>query len=168
MKRRASVFGLIMVTILWAAVPAGATFSEFAIGAKVGTLGLGGEVTTDLVPRVNLRGSLQWLDFNYETEIEGVNYNLDLSFLHPLVMADWYVFGGSFRLSGGVLFDGTDIRLDATSTWTGTTTSPGWRPRRSMRATSCVSRMPLAAVDTDRQQDRATSSGSGTWTESVE
>ncbi|MCX5646997.1 MAG: hypothetical protein NTZ17_20300 [Phycisphaerae bacterium] len=116
MKRRASVFGLIMVTILWAAVPAGATFSEFAIGAKVGTLGLGGEVTTDLVPRVNLRGSLQWLDFNYETEIEGVNYNLDLSFLHPLVMADWYVFGGSFRLSGGVLFDGTHICLDATST----------------------------------------------------
>ncbi len=114
MKRRATVLGFILVIILLAAAPAGATFSELAIGAKVGTLGLGSEVTTDLIPRVNLRGSLQWLDFSYETDIEGVNYDLDLSFLHPLVMADWYVFGGSFRLSGGVLFDGTDICLDAT------------------------------------------------------
>ncbi len=115
MKCRARVFGFILVIVLLAAGPAGATFSELAIGPKVGTLGLGGEVTTDLIPQVNLRGSLQWLDFNYEADIEDIHYDLDLSFLHPLVTADWYVFGGSFRLSAGVLFDGTDIRLDASS-----------------------------------------------------
>jgi hypothetical protein len=115
MRCQAGFWKLVVLTVLLAAGPAGAAFSEFALGAKVGTLGLGGEVTTDLLPQVNLRGSLQWLDFNYDTDIGDIHYDLDLEFLHPLAVVDWYPFGGSFRLSGGVLFDGTDICLDATA-----------------------------------------------------
>lgn len=94
---------------------AGAALDEWAIGLKTGTLGIGGELTTDLLPNVNLRGSVQWLDFDFEAEFDDIDYDVDVEFLNPLLMIDWYPFSGGFRVSGGILFNGTDISLDATS-----------------------------------------------------
>jgi hypothetical protein len=109
-----AVLSVVLVVVLVCS-SARAAFDEFAIGAKAGTLGLGGDITTDLIPQVNLRAGVQWLDFGFDAQLGDVDYTLDLNFLNPLVLVDWYPFKGSFRISGGVLFNGTEIHLKAQS-----------------------------------------------------
>jgi hypothetical protein len=101
------------MAVLSTSDPAWALFEDWAVGPKIGTLGLGGEVTTDLIPQVNLRGSLQWLDLAFDAEFESVDYDVDLDVFNPLLVVDWHVFNDAFRISGGVLCNGPDIGLDA-------------------------------------------------------
>ncbi|MGE5293622.1 MAG: hypothetical protein ACM3VT_02210 [Solirubrobacterales bacterium] len=94
---------------------ADAALDEWAVGAKVGTLGVGGEVVTDLLPGVNLRGGVQWLGFGFEAEFDDIDYDVDVDLFNPLAVLDWYPFAGDFRISAGVLFNGSEIDLEATS-----------------------------------------------------
>jgi hypothetical protein len=94
---------------------AGAAFDEWAIGFKSGTLGIGGELTTNLVPDVHLRGGLQWFGLDFEAEISDIEYDVDIELLNPMLVLDWYPFSGDFRISAGVVFNGSDIDLEATS-----------------------------------------------------
>ncbi len=104
----------VVVAILAVCGRAGAAFDKWALGFKTGTLGLGGELTTSLAPNVNLRGSIQWLDLDFDVEFDDIDYDVDVDFFNPLLLVDWYPFQGGFRVSGGLLFNGSDISLDAT------------------------------------------------------
>ncbi len=115
MGYRAGIALSVTVAVMLLCGKTGAAFNELAIGAKTGTLGIGGELTTDLTPQLHLRGGIQWLDFDFETEIDDIDYDVDVEFFNPLVVLDWYPFENAFRVSAGVLFNGTDIELDATT-----------------------------------------------------
>jgi len=115
MKVRTGIVLLAAAAFLATCGNARATFEELAISAKAGTLGLGGDLTTDLLPQVNLRAGVQWLDFGFDAQLGDVDYELSLDFLNPLILVDWFPFAGSFRISGGILFNGTDIQLEARS-----------------------------------------------------
>jgi len=114
MRRRTPIMLSVMSLILLSSGRAGAVLDKWAIGAKAGTLGLGGDLTTDILPGLNLRGGIQWLNLNLDAEFEDIDYSVDVDLLNPLLLLDWYPFGGSFRLSGGVLFNQSDIDLRAT------------------------------------------------------
>jgi len=94
---------------------AGAAFDEWAIGAKAGTLGIGGELTTNLVPDLHLRGGVQWFGLDFEAQIEDIDYDVDVELFNPMLVLDWYPFSGNFWVSAGVVFNGSDIDLEATS-----------------------------------------------------
>ena len=115
MRFRTQTVLLVVTAVLWMSGSARALFEDWAIGPKIGTLGWGGEVTTDLIPQVNLRGSAQWLDFDIEAEFEDVDYDLDLDLFNPVLMLDWHVFDDAFRISGGVLLRGPEFDLEARS-----------------------------------------------------
>jgi hypothetical protein len=115
MTVRAAVVLTAALIVLSACGQTQAAFDELAIAAKAGTLGIGGDLTTNLIPQVNLRGGVQWLAFGLGAEFGDIDYDLDVDFLNPLVMIDWYPFKGSFRVSGGVLFNGSELELRATS-----------------------------------------------------
>lgn len=88
--------------------------NRFAIGAKSGTLGLGGEFTAKILPAVNWRVGYNTLDFEYDDlEIEDVVYDASLDFSSFTALADWHIFEGSFRISGGVISMDHTGRLDA-------------------------------------------------------
>jgi hypothetical protein len=110
--RAASVLSAVSV-MLSVCGQARAAFNELAVAAQAGTLGLGGDLTTNLIPQVNLRAGVQWLDFGFSAPLGHIDYDVDLNLLNPLVLIDWYPFSGSFRVSGGVLFNGSDIHLRA-------------------------------------------------------
>ena len=113
---RAAAVVSIVAALLLPGRQARAAFEEWAIGVKSGTLGLGGEIATDLVPDVlHLRGSVQWLEFDFDVEIDDIDYDVGVEFLNPLLLLDWYPFAGDFRISAGALFNGSDIDLEATS-----------------------------------------------------
>lgn len=115
MGHRAGVILLALTgTLCWTG-RAGAALEDWAIGAKAGTLGIGGEIVTDIVPDVHIRGSFQWLDFGFDAEFDDIDYDVDVEFLNPMLLLDWYPFAGGFRISAGVLFNGSDIDLEATS-----------------------------------------------------
>jgi hypothetical protein len=101
--------------MLWPVGRAGAALDEWALGFKSGTLGIGGELTTNLLPDVNLSAAVQWLAFDFDLEIDDVEYDVDVEFFNPLVKLDWYPFAGDFRICAGVLFNGSDVDLEATS-----------------------------------------------------
>ena len=115
MRVRTGALLPVILVIALACSSAYAAFNELAIAAKSGTLGFGGDVTTNLIPQVNLRAGVQCLDFGFDAQFEEVDYEVDLDFFNPLILVDWYPFGGDFRISGGVLFNGTDIQLEARS-----------------------------------------------------
>jgi len=104
----------VATTLAWA-TQARAALDEWAIGLKSGTLGIGGELTTNLAPDVQLDASIQWFKLDFDVEIDDIDYDVDLELLNPLVKLSWYPFAGDFRISAGVLFNGSDIDLDATS-----------------------------------------------------
>jgi hypothetical protein len=102
---------LVAATVLLACGSAQATFDEWAIGAKIGTLGIGGDLTTSVIPQVNLRASVQWFECSFDAQVSDIDYDVDLNLLNPLLLLDWYPFNGSFRISAGALFNASSIQL---------------------------------------------------------
>jgi len=102
-----SVFIPVTALLLCAAGPAAA--DSFAIGAKAGTTGLGIEGTWRLTDSVNLRGGYYAFDYGTELEETDVEYDGDLRLRNAALFADWHVFGGRFRLSGGAIHTGNEF-----------------------------------------------------------
>jgi hypothetical protein len=115
MGHRAGVVLLTIVTACSLGGRAEAALDEWAIGFKAGTLGIGGELATNLLPDVHLRGSVQWFALDFDVEFDDIDYDVDLDMLNPMLVLDWHPFAGDLRLSVGVLFNGIDIDLEATS-----------------------------------------------------
>ncbi|MDE0839759.1 MAG: hypothetical protein OSB41_12005 [Kiritimatiellae bacterium] len=112
---------LIAVACLWisaadAADDAAPTKGRPAVGVKIGTLGVAGEVTIPLTERINLRGVANYLEFTTDKKIDDIDYDLDLAFSSFGGYLDVHPFGNNFRVSGGVLSNGNEIDLDATPT----------------------------------------------------
>lgn len=105
----------VIAAILLPAGRAGAALDDWAVGLKSGTLGIGGELTTNLAPDVHLDAGIQWFELDFDVEIDDIDYDVDLELLNPLVRLSWYPFAGDFRISAGVLFNGSDVDLEATS-----------------------------------------------------
>jgi hypothetical protein len=85
---------------------------DVAIAGKTGTLGLGGELTVNLLTDVNVRLGATWFDLDFDGEASDIDYDVDLDLLAFPIMLDWYVFDDAFHLSAGVLFNETDFGLD--------------------------------------------------------
>jgi hypothetical protein len=90
---------------------------RFAVTGKVSTLGLGGELTTAITPKVNARVGVNALQLNVdENKVEDVEYDTELDFSSLSVLADWHVFDDAFRISGGVLSMNNGIEMNARPT----------------------------------------------------
>lgn len=113
------------------AMPVQAQIGPFAVGAKASTLGLGVEATMRLTGPLALRASYNSytisttsqsddseIDFDVKLKLQGTPITLDL---HPT--------GGSFRISGGMVFNTPTGELTATNATTmtigGDTYNPG-------------------------------------------
>jgi hypothetical protein len=90
--------------------------ANFAVGAKLSTLGIQAEATVGLTETLNLRGSYNFLDFSTDEEFDDVNYDIDIDFSSISALIDWYPFRNSFRITGGVVSHNSDAILDATPT----------------------------------------------------
>ena len=86
---------------------------RYAVSGKASTLGLGGEFTTGVTSNINARVGLNVLDVDVEEEIEDVEFDMGIDLSSFSALADWYVFNGSFRLSGGIIAMDNEIDLEA-------------------------------------------------------
>lgn len=112
------LFSLVAMAVIAGFAKSAAAQGGLAIGAKVGTLGPGVELSGYLVENLNIRGGFNYLPYSYEFEDGGINYDADLTMQSGLILLDWHMFGNNFRLSAGLTIN--DNMLEGT----GTTTEP--------------------------------------------
>lgn len=79
------------------------------IGAKAGTLGLGVEISTSLLPTTRLRGGFNYLSYSFDSSISNIDYEFEPEFNSFSLLFDWHPFSGSFFLSGGVYLNNNSV-----------------------------------------------------------
>ena len=112
MKKLLPVAALLVTLSL----PLTASAQGIALGAKIGTLGPGLDVTVSLVDRLNLRVNGNYLKISAETTQSDIDYDADLTLGSALAMLDWHPFGNNFRISAGAVYNGNELGLEATPT----------------------------------------------------
>jgi hypothetical protein len=103
----------------WGAVSMGILLAapgraEVAIAAKAGSLGLGAELTAGLSPQWNVR--LGANGFNYtdnRRRVGQIEYDATAKLRNATALLDWHPGSGGFRLTGGLVYNGS--RIDGTS-----------------------------------------------------
>jgi hypothetical protein len=105
------------VTLLaGAASQANAQDGRFAVGANIGTPGVGAELQYKLNDNFVVRGGGDWMNFNYDHTYSGVDYSAKLKTGTGGAFIDWHPGGGGFFLSGGGYFGERKARLDGRPT----------------------------------------------------
>jgi hypothetical protein len=107
-------------------------FSTVGIGFRASDLGLGAEVATPIVNKLNLRAGFNLFNYSASISENQVNYNGTLQLRSVETHVDWFPFGGSFHLSPGVmLYNGNKLNASITETvhsqpftWNGDTYTP--------------------------------------------
>lgn len=86
--------------------------SEVGITGSVGTTGVGAHATFPISPSVNARLGLGYLGYNYKGSTRDMQYDLDLKANTYDALIDWYPEkGSSFRITGGVAYNGNQIAV---------------------------------------------------------
>ena len=86
---------------------------QWAIGAKGGTLGFGGELTKKIATDINTRIGFNTLDYSFDDDVSGIDYDFGLHLRSLSGLVDWYIFDGPFRITGGVLSIDNEFDLKA-------------------------------------------------------
>jgi hypothetical protein len=108
MKRTA----VVLAALLTLALPAAAS-AQLSVGARAGTVGLGGEVSYGLTRLLAIRGGIGFVPYTYQDEFEQVDYEIAFPDRIWNVGVDLYPTGGGLRISAGLLHRPA-FELDAT------------------------------------------------------
>ncbi|GBD97670.1 MAG TPA: hypothetical protein ENG83_05220 [Nitrospirae bacterium] len=84
-----------------------------SIGLKVSTLGAGLEVERSFTESIGVRIGANYFPYDHTDTLDDIEYNVDLKLMSVSALLDWHPFKGSFRISGGVLYNGNEIEADA-------------------------------------------------------
>jgi hypothetical protein len=86
-----------------------------AVSAKCSTLGLGGEAHVQITPGINARLGANVFNLDLDGTESDIEYDFGLDLLSCSALCDWHVFGGSFRITAGVILNDTNVDLTAKS-----------------------------------------------------
>lgn len=105
-------------------------FADATVNGKLSTLGFGVEAAFPLAQSIDARIGYNGYKYNFdETSTSNgltTNYNGDLKLSTVQLLADWHPWEGSFRLSGGVIFNNNKFEMTAQPS--GTTVNIGGTP----------------------------------------
>lgn len=86
---------------------------EFNTGIKIGTLGLGLDVSTPITDKLSARFNLNGASYSDTDTQNGNDYEGTLDLLTAGALVDYYPFENNFRLSGGVYYNGNGFTGNA-------------------------------------------------------
>jgi len=90
-------------------------WTGFALGLKIGTLGIGADASVYLDDWVNFRANIGFLDFTFKDTIDDIDFDLDVDFQTAMFLLDFFPFdGGNFRISGGVALLDNSMTVEGT------------------------------------------------------
>jgi hypothetical protein len=90
--------------------------ADIGIGGRVGTLGIGVEVTKLLAPGFNARVGFNLFSYGYSAVEDEVNYDMNLNLRSFAILFDLHPAPNrGFRLTGGILLNGNGVDMTALS-----------------------------------------------------
>lgn len=98
--------GFTVLLLVLAASPGAA---QVALGAKAGTLGAGAELTVGLSRQLNTRLGLNAFDYSERREASDIEYDGEASLRTATALLDWHPGGRGFRLTGGIVYNDTEV-----------------------------------------------------------
>jgi hypothetical protein len=113
MKRRYLCTALLALAALRPV--ASAAPGDFAIARRAGSPGSGGELRANPLPDINGRFGVTFLPLSLDTEIGDIDFGFGLRVLTMPLTLDWRPFHGNLHLSGGLIFNQTNMDLDSRS-----------------------------------------------------
>lgn len=96
----------------------GTASAGVGIGAKAGTMGLGAELTVGIGDHLAVRAGAYQYDYDYESTEGDIDYNMNADLDKRALYLDLHPFAGVFRLTAGLVENGTSFTGVATSTGT--------------------------------------------------
>lgn len=106
----------LVIGIFLLILPIQAQASVFGIGVtgKVGTTGLGADVTVPLISNwLNLRAGYNFGGLSPSIAQAGIQYKTDVHFESIPILLDLHPFHGGFRVTGGVFYNKNDMDLSS-------------------------------------------------------
>lgn len=95
-------------------------YADVTINGKVSTLGLGMEVAFPMAQSIDGRIGLNRYKYNINKTSTSngltTDYNGDLNLSSLEALADWHPFAGSFRMSGGLIYNNNSVNMTARPT----------------------------------------------------
>ncbi len=89
---------------------------EMAVAGKVGTLGVGAELSMPIADGITGRVGLNMFSYSVNTTRSTVNYDMKLQLQTVSALADWYPMDGGFRTSVGVFYNNNKATFNALPT----------------------------------------------------
>ena len=95
----------------------GSKWPGIALGPKIGTTGIGLDLTFGITRFVNLRGGFNYGSFTWSTGLGDVDYDMDIDLISVPLLVDLHPFANHFRISGGLYFQpGSKATIEGTPT----------------------------------------------------
>lgn len=83
--------------------------AQVALSAKAGTLGVGAELTVGLGLQLNARIGANGYDYSDRQEASDIEYDAEARLRTFTGLLDWHPGGRGFRLTGGAVYNSTEI-----------------------------------------------------------
>ncbi len=87
--------------------------AQVGISVRAGTLGVGGELSIRPSRLIGLRAGGNYFSVTRSATIEGIAYQLQAELKNGTAILDLHPFGGSFHLSGGVVWNSNQGAVQA-------------------------------------------------------
>jgi len=114
LQRRA--LGAIVLFFLSVSFSCGVAYADtgrFAISPQVSTSGPGAELITKLTSNINFRLGVHGVSFDLDGTESDIDYDFEVDLFSFSGLVDWHVFGNSFRITGGIVVNESEIDLEA-------------------------------------------------------
>jgi hypothetical protein len=81
-----------------------APFSSWRVDVMINTLGAGIDVSTPLLPHLDVRGGGNFLAFGHDFDVDGLHYDARLQLGSGNLRLDWFPRRRNFHISPGILY----------------------------------------------------------------
>lgn len=104
----------LIIASLLALSAAPAVASDFAVGAQVGTLGYGLQLSKAVTSHLDLRTDVNYFNYTYEETTTDASYQAHLTLNTVGLLGDYYPFGSGLRITTGLRYNLNGADLSAT------------------------------------------------------
>ncbi len=95
----------------------GSKWPGLGLGPKIGTTGIGVDLTFGISRFLNLRGGFNYGSFTWSTGLGDVDYDMDIDLISIPLLVDIHPFANHFRISGGLYIQpGSKATIEGTPT----------------------------------------------------
>jgi hypothetical protein len=99
-------FAIAVLTTSPALASAAISPHDFALGAGIGTAGIGGQLTTQLIPhRLNLNVGISRFTHSFHFTTDNTNFGSNLRLGGEPIVLSFYPFGGNFNIDAGAVIN---------------------------------------------------------------